>query len=199
MAPSDAAPSHDQVTDAELEAFNQIVAALGRLPAESRAHVWETVGRFFRLAESPIRVEASRPREPPIATAGPSNGSSHFTEDRQPTPKQFLLDKKPRTDVDRIACLAYYLTHYRGEAEFKTIELSSLNTEAAQVKFSNAAFAAENAVKSGLLVPAHRGAKQLSALGEIYVSQLPDYERARQSMKEHRPFRKARRRKGSDE
>jgi len=46
------------------------------------------------------------------------------------SPKDFLLEKQPRTDVERIACLAYYLTHYRATPHFKTIDLSILNTEA---------------------------------------------------------------------
>jgi hypothetical protein len=195
MASTNSTLSQDQVTDSELEAFNQIVSALGRLAQDSRLHVWQTVGHFFHLGEAPKRAGAGSSAPAPA----PANGTPHFTEDRQPSAKQFMHDKKPRTDVDRIACLAYYLTHYRGQSEFKTIDLSSLNTEAAQVKFSNAAQAAENAAKAGLLVPASRGAKQLSTLGEVYVSQLPDYERARESLREHRPFRKSRRRKDVDD
>ena len=218
MASIDSASGQDSVTDVELDAFNQVVSALGKLGQDSRLHVWQTVGHFFHLGDSPHRGVSSGSHEaatnngtphlnedrqfarrPRVQAGTDTNGTSHFTEDRQPSPKQFLLEKKPRTDVDRIACLAYYLTHYRGQTEFKTIDLSSLNTEAAQIKFSNTAQSVDNAAKSGLLVPANKGGKQLSALGEVYVSQLPDYDKARESMKEHRPFRKSRRRKSIDD
>ena len=47
------------------------------------------------------------------------------------SPKDFLFRKEPNTDVERVACLAYYLTHRRGTNHFKTIDISKLNTEAA--------------------------------------------------------------------
>jgi len=62
------------------------------------------------------------------------------------------MEKQPRTDVERVACLAYYLTHYRNTPYFKTLDLGKLNTEAAQPKFSNAAYASNNALKMGYLV-----------------------------------------------
>ena len=34
------------------------------------------------------------------------------------SPKDFLMEKAPNTDVERIACLAYYLTHYRSTPHF---------------------------------------------------------------------------------
>ena len=91
-----------------------------------------------------------------------------------------MFQKQPLTDVDRIACLAYYLTFYRDTRHFKTIDLSKLNTEAAQIKFSNTAFAVVNAHNSGLLVAAGKGFKQLSALGERYVEALPNRDLAKE-------------------
>jgi hypothetical protein len=93
-----------------------------------------------------------------------------------------MQQKRPDTDIDRIACLAYYLTHYRDTPAFKTVDLSKLNTEAAQRKFANAAYAANNALKAGLLVPATKGARQLSAMGEEYVHVLPDRDAARATL-----------------
>lgn len=92
--------------------------------------------------------------------------------------------------MERITCLAYYLTHYRETPHFKTLDLSKLNTEAAQLKFSNAAFASDNAVRAGLLVPAGKGAKQISALGELYVQALPDRAAAKDAVAHMKPRRK---------
>jgi hypothetical protein len=73
------------------------------------------------------------------------------------------------------------------------LDISKLNTETAQVKFSNAAVAVQNAVTTGYLVPATKGNKQLSAPGEQFVQALPDREKAKAMMAAARPRRKARR------
>ena len=103
-------------------------------------------------------------------------------ESRAFPPKEFLLKKQPQSDVERVACLAYYLAHYRGQVHFKTGDISALNTEAAQRKFSNTAAAVGNATSYGYLAPAVKGMKQLSASGEIYVEALPDREAANAAM-----------------
>ena len=75
---------------------------------------------------------------PPIANSRPDI-----------TPKEFILQKQPHTGVERVACLAYYLTHYRDISHFKTLDISKLNTEAAQPKFANAALSVNDASKTG--------------------------------------------------
>ena len=102
-----------------------------------------------------------------------------FTARADISPKQFLLEKEPRTDVERVACLAYYLSHYRDTRYFKTIDISKLNTEAAQIKFSNTAFAVNNASRRGFITSGGKGQKQLSALGEKFVDSLPNRELAK--------------------
>ena len=65
---------------------------------------------------------------------------------------------------------------------FKTLEISKLNTEAAQLKFSNAAFSVTNAANAGLLAPAGKGNKQISAIGERVVDALPDREASKAAL-----------------
>jgi len=102
-----------------------------------------------------------------------------FSNRAERSAKDFLIQKQPKTDVERVACLAYYLSHYRDTPQFKTLDISKLNTEAAQTKFSNAAYAVAKAVNAGLLVPVRDGLKQLSAMGERYMDALPDRVAAR--------------------
>jgi hypothetical protein len=108
--------------------------------------------------------------------------------------KDFIFEKNPQTDPERMACLGYYLTHYLDTPHFKTQDLSRLNTEAAQRAFSNAAFAASNAYRDGFFVSASKaGHKQLSAMGERFVHALPDRaaaEQVRERMKVRRGRRK---------
>ena len=90
-----------------------------------------------------------------------------------------MLEKAPHTDIDRVVCLGYYLSHYADKPHFKTTDISAMNTEAAQRKLTNATYAINNAVQGGYFVAAHGGNKQLSAVGEQYVEALPDREAAK--------------------
>lgn len=100
--------------------------------------------------------------------------------------------KSPRTDVERIACLAYYLTHYRESPHFATADLTALNTESAQPRFANPSNSAKHATTGGYLVQASKGTKQLSAAGEQFVLALPDRETARKHLEAGRRPRKSR-------
>jgi hypothetical protein len=138
---------------------------------------------FFELDVGPVSPTLGRPHVDPLRSNEPvsrPDSSLHFTDRAELPPKEFLFQKQPRTDIERIACLAYYLTHFRDTRHFKTIDLSKLNTEGAQIKFSNTAFAVVNATNAGLLASAGKGFKQLSAVGERYVDALPDRDAAKE-------------------
>ncbi len=172
-------------TEPEYRVLTQILEALQKLDQEGRERILSTVATFFGLTpKAPLRrnvIQVETPESP------------SFSDDRSISPKQFLLDKQPKTDVEKVACLAYYLTHYRDTPHFRTLDISKLNTEAAQIKFSNAAVAVDNATKQSYLVSAVRGTKQLSAQGEQFVFALPDRDRAKAAMANARPRRKSRR------
>lgn len=170
---------------AEAEILQKIVTALGPLSKDARRRLIETVITFFgeEIAPSGQRFETSVSRPTFVP---------QFSEDRSTSAKEFLLEKAPQTDVERVACLAYYLTHYRDTPHFKTIDISKINTEAAQRKFSNAAKAVDNATTLGYLVPATKGQKQLSAAGELFVQALPDRAAAKDAMAKARPRKKSR-------
>ncbi|MCH8147635.1 MAG: hypothetical protein IH987_06510 [Planctomycetes bacterium] len=102
-----------------------------------------------------------------------------FADRETLSPKAFLHEKQPKTDIERVACLAYFLAYYRDTPHFKTLDISKLNTEAAQLKFSNPAHTVANATKGGLVAPAGKGAKQISAIGERFVDALPNRDDAK--------------------
>lgn len=182
------------------QTLTQIMSAMQPLDQEARKRILQTVATFFgiefdKFAGSNARAELS------IAPGQRSGSRVEYSEDLAVGPKEFLLEKHPQTDVERVACLAYYLTHYRDMPQFKTLDISKLNLEAAQPKFSNAAYATGNAVKLRYLVSATRDKKQLSAAGEQFVLALPVREEARAAMAAARPKRrtKKKRKKGSKE
>ena len=105
------------------------------------------------------------------------------------TAKQFMAQKKPKTDAERITCLGYYLTHLRKIDKFKTKELTELNKEAAGAPFSNAAVAVSNAARDLYFAPAGGGLKQITTRGEAAVEALPDREKMKAALEEQ-PARK---------
>jgi hypothetical protein len=169
----------------DFEALSTIVGILKELDSDTQKRVLKSVQTF-------LGIEPERgPSEMLTISGTPSEGS--FSQDRTLSPKEFLRDKNPQTDVERVICLAYYLTHYRDTPHFKTVDISTLNTEAAQPKFSNAAVAVDNSRKAGYLVPASKGNKQLSAIAEKFVELLPDRLAAREAVRAIRPRRKVKR------
>jgi len=160
----------------------EVISALRRLSPEARQRVIETVTTFFNFRSGRLSAIESHTASPIQTPSAAMPSLSLFSDSRPISAKQFIREKEPRTDVERIACLAYYLTHYADTPHFKTVDLSRLNTEAAQPKFSNAAVAVENATKMGYLVPAIKGHKQLSDAGERFIQALPDREAAKTAM-----------------
>ena len=144
-------------------ALTDAVAVFRRLDNEGRSTLLKTLATLFAINAAPK------------ATPGPKTVSygepttTPFSREQSLSPKEFLLKKQPQSDVERVACLAYYLAHYRDQIHFKTADISTLNTEAAQRRFSNTASTVRNATNYGYLAPAIKGMKQLSAGGEIYV------------------------------
>jgi hypothetical protein len=133
------------------------------------------------LTFGPAGTEVARNGEPP-RLGRKAKGTLHTRH------SPLILPSLPKS---------FYLTHYRDTPHFKTLDISKLNTEAAQPKFSNAASSANNAVKQGYLVPSTKGQRQLSAAGERFVAALPDREEARKAMSLSAPRRKSRRAKSS--
>jgi hypothetical protein len=110
------------------------------------------------------------------------------------TPKEFMRSKDPKSDVQRVACLAFYLTNYRGTLDFKSTDLTALNTEAAGPRI-NTSRAVNNATNQNqYLAAAGRGRKQMTTLGEDVVKVLPDQDAVKAAeLKGARPRRHRRR------
>ena len=99
------------------------------------------------------------------------------------TSKDFLKQKQPRTDLERFACLAYYLTHARDLAEFSTRDITKLNGEAHGPNFTNAAATAQNGMKqSKFFSKAGGGKKRITTLGEAVVEALPSAEAVKEAL-----------------
>ena len=166
-------------------ALQRIISELLPLRNDDRRNLIETLTTFFDLNlsnhESSTRTTATQPSLP--------TRDSDFRFSEEPSPKAFISDKAPKTDVERVACLAYYLAHFRATPHFKAKDITALNIESAHKRFSNPSLSVENATKMGYLVPSVKGAKQISASGEKFVEALPDREAAREVFERHRQRR----------
>src|SRR5438552_901773 len=166
-------------------ALQRMIHELLPFSGDDRRMLLETVATFFGHGPTMFPYVTRDPASAPASL--PRGTSFQFSEEHDaPSPKAFILGKSPRTDVERVACLGYYLARYRGIPHFKTKDITALNTESAHRPFSNAAVAVDNATKTGYLVPSVKGAKQLSAAGEQFVEMLPDREAAREIFEKHR-------------
>lgn len=171
----------NQENDINFDIVGKIVSLLQNLDKENQIHVLKTVNIWLKLNNYSVGQDQSLTSisDKTLLAQGTHEATSKFSDREEMSPKEFVLEKEPQTTIARIACLAYYLTHYRETPQFKTLDLSKLNTEAAQPKFSNAAQSVNDATKCGFLVPATKGQKQISAIGEQYVLALPDQEAAK--------------------
>lgn len=168
----------DNQTKDELDVFRIVVDALDQVDVQACERILRYVAnrRGLDVFNGPPRIPGERP---PAVHIGTNDRGLNFADRATISPKAFLHEKQPKTGIERVACLAYYLAHYRDNPHFKTIDISKLNTEAAQLKFSNPAYYVENATSSGLIVPAGKGAKQISAMGERVVEALPNRDDAK--------------------
>lgn len=176
-------------------ALNEITGVMQRLSNENRLRLLKTLATFYGAAEAHQKTNLV---EPVISNHAPSSMSRDpvFSGEKPPSPKDFIFGKEPQTDVDRIACLAYYLSNHRKTRYFKTADINVLNTEAAGRKFSNPASSFKNAVIAGYLVDStEKGSKQLSPFGEQYVKALPNRQQAKVVIEQYRPKRTKTKRK----
>lgn len=186
--------------DKELESLKAMLHSLEPLDETQRRFVLKTVAERMGVSIPTGGQErtggtsvGSSKASPPVGTDAPTEGG--VVLDSQ-TPKQFLKAKLPKTDVQRIACLGYYLTSARSQKHFKTLDLTKLNTEAGGTPFSNASLAVGNATSvSKFLGAVGQGKKQITALGEDVVEALPDQEAVKAVLATHRKPRKKRTKK----
>lgn len=168
---------------AEIQALSDVLTALGELDDEKeKAWVLETAAHRIGVGIEAISKTGS------IGRGGGSRNTADL--DSNVKPKDFMREKDPKNDVQRVACLAFYLTNVRDTAQFKARDLAALNTEAAGPKL-NMSRAVNNAqLQNAYLAVAGSGNKQITSLGEDVVNALPDQEAVKAAEAKKRPRRR---------
>jgi hypothetical protein len=168
--------------DSSTDALVTVVKALEHLDDTDRRWVLQSAATKFSIP-APDAAAGSGGAGAGGAQLGAGNNASGGvqTDIKQLDAKTFMKNKNPRSETQRVACLAYYLNHARDVEAFKTAEITKLNKEARGPDF-NVTRAIDNASRAtrGFLSAIGKGQKQLTAFGEEIVEALPSQEAVRQ-------------------
>lgn len=151
-----------QTPDAEFKSMSALHKQLAALPkpAQLRAIAW-----ICDALDLPHPLSEKNGHS---AAVPASNGGGSMEALRQ-----VLAQKKPITNADRVAVLAWFATNHMGMQTFRTRDISRLNAAVGQPPFSNAAVAVKMARLKGWLQQ-RAGQLALTDLGVQFVDRLPD-------------------------
>src|SRR5690606_19245898 len=130
-----------------------------------------------------------------IATPLPQRNGEAATAIANKDIRAFMRIKKPETDVERVACLIYYLAKTTGQLGFKSRDVNQANTDYGGTRI-NITRALDNATRqSKFLSSREAGEKQLTPMGEDVVEALPDREAVASVLANHKIRKKGTKRK----
>lgn len=150
----------------ETEVMQQAFEALEMLPKDDVPRVlnWLIAKLNVQMQAGTLAISNTSPLSKPALPSG------HIT-----SPQLFMDEKNPKTDAERVTCLAYYLTDFMQAPSFKSLDISDANKKAAQPKLSNVTVALNDAThKYQFLAVVGGGKKQLTSRGRRVVDALPD-------------------------
>ncbi|WP_329358570.1 hypothetical protein [Streptomyces anulatus] len=176
-------------THAELHAMQKAYDALKSLDGERKGRVIKWLMESLAMD---VSVRLGEEPEPSGPLAEQERSACAQAERREVSVRDFISQKKPQSLVERVACLGYYLTHYRDQPHFRAPDIVQLNTDAAAHKFGNPSRDIDNADRqNGYLVTAGSGLKQITPRGEAVVEALPDREAVKTALRSN-PFKSRR-------
>ena len=83
----------------ELGVVTSILSQLSEFDAETRERIIQTVATFYGIS---LRGTGSSSRQQSGLVPLSSLAGTAFSEDRSISPKQFMFEKQPRTDVEKV-------------------------------------------------------------------------------------------------
>lgn len=138
-----------QVSDRELGALDLMLRTLRSVAPEDRSRLLRLLTEYF-------------------------DGSSRADSGREPIVgdlRDFLLIAQPKTPMERVLCLAYYLASNGIAREFSALDINRTNTDARQIKIQGVPEILEDAAANGLMkVRGRRYA--LTQKGRLAVTEL---------------------------
>jgi hypothetical protein len=153
-----------------ISALTQILEILQRLSPERRRQVLEAVVAFHSEAS---RV-SSDPLALPVEVVPGKTAQVPFSERRDITVNEFLLQKQPKTGMEKAVCLAFYLKHYVGLPKFKPSDITRLNAEVSGGSVAELSRRIYDATSKRYLTKFSDGRREITSRGEIFVLSLPE-------------------------
>jgi hypothetical protein len=155
------------------EALVTVVKALEALSDSDRQWVLVSAASKYTMA-SPVTQVGTGPTGAGATTLLPALAGNAQAALAKKDPRAFIRAKKPTTDIQRVACLGYYIMQTTGNLGFTSKDVAKANTDSGEGSF-NLPRAMDNATRAAKYI-SNRGPreKQLTALGEDVVNALPD-------------------------
>lgn len=176
-------------THAELCAMQKAYDALKSLDGERKGRVIKWLVESLAMD---VRVRVGEEPGTSASAAEERSGAGAQPVRHGMSVRDFISQKKPQSLVERVACLGYYLAHYRDQPHFRASDVVQLNTDAAAHKFGNPSRDIDNADRqNGYLVTAGAGLKQITPRGEAVVEALPDRDAVKVALRDN-PFKSRR-------
>ncbi|MGA8575266.1 MAG: hypothetical protein WB609_06175 [Candidatus Cybelea sp.] len=155
--------------DTELDAVQSILATLSRFDHNVRRKILRTVNAFFGADHGDDAAPLTLP-----------SVSSKFFQQRPMSARQFSSGKQPKTAIERLVTLAYFLEESRGAHDYTAQDLISASKEAALPSRPSITSAIEKAKAEQLIAPNVLGRYHLTPTGRAYAEALPNRDRAQQ-------------------
>lgn len=144
-----------------------ILQQLHPLSPEERNRLLDAISAYFG------RLEPNQIAPRSMYVPAPSRTNSvPFSVVRDISLRDFLLQKKPRTGVERVVCMAYYLLRHRNQQSFTNSDLLKMNSGVLNAGASLPRRVSD-AVKAGLLIQVTATEKKLTAKGEALALSMP--------------------------
>lgn len=167
------------------EALVLVVRALEPLDPNERQWVLNSAAARWSL-NAPAQVgQPQNPGSPsgsyvPTGVGASLNSTDADAAIQRKDVRAFIRIKKPTTDVQRVACLVYYLTQTTGQAGILSKDIGKAHTDSGGSSI-NMTRALDNATRQSKYL-SNRGPKekQLTTLGEDVVIALPNQDAVRE-------------------
>lgn len=157
-----------------------VVKALEPLTEHERSWVLQSAATRWGNAApiSPISGQGTGAQLPPTGSLLSASGDTQSALASQNV-RSFVRLKQPANDVQRVACLVYFLTHTQNKLGFTSKEITQAHTDSGGSAI-NMTRALDNATRQTRYLSSRgRKEKQLTPLGEDAVNALPSQEAVR--------------------
>jgi hypothetical protein len=164
-------------------ALVSVMKALEPLGDPDRQWVLQSAANRWNLQVANINPGSGGGGTGAGATSAGGSGAGAANEQAaiaQKNARAFMRLKNPQTDVQRVACLGFYVLHTTNQPGFKSMDVQTANTDSGGTRI-NFTRALDNATRKAKYISSRGGnEKQLTRLGEDVVMALPDQEKVRE-------------------